>query len=369
MIRLLAALTLVAAAARAQPTPPCPACNEDPADVSARVLYERAVRAEYDGRKDDALREAQACLEQRPAGRFAAAAQDLIARVKASPRVASAAGVGPRTELVIESTLGGLYLSILGAVALNAGTQGGTALVMAGTIGALTGSAVASAGKRVPDSMPQMLSNGLSFGTYATLLVLGLSDFPSGSRATAGEVLAGASAGGLAGLLSSVYVPAGDAAAISTGMVWGGVVPLLIAASVGPHNGTKAPLWILLAGSTGGVIAGPILNHALLFSRGRWNLVSLGGFVGALMGAGVGVITNTWVGEARGGLALTAAGSVAGLLLMAKFTDSFDEDRPSTALLHFEQGRLSAGNPLAAVAPARFRERTVPQISVFDGRF
>src|SRR5438105_13039210 len=97
MIRLLAALTLVAAAARAQPTPPCPACNEDPADVSARVLYERAVRAEYDGRKDDALREAQACLDQRPAGRFAAAAQDLIARVKASPRVASAAGVGPRT--------------------------------------------------------------------------------------------------------------------------------------------------------------------------------------------------------------------------------------------------------------------------------
>jgi len=146
-------------------------------------------------------------------------------------------------------------------------------------------------------------------------------------------------------------------------------VPLLIAASVGPHNGTKAPLWILLAGSTAGVIAGPILNHALLFSRGRWNLVSLGGFVGALMGAGVGVITNTWVGEARGGLALTAAGSVAGLLLMAKLSSGFDEDRPSTALLHFEQGRLSAGNPLAAVAPARFRERTVPQLSVFDGRF
>src|SRR5205823_7938706 len=119
------------------------------------------------------------------------------------PRVASVAGVGPRTELVIESTLGGLYLSILGAVALNAGTQGGTALVMAGTIGALAGSAAGSAGKRVPDSMPQMLSNGLSFGTYATLLILGLNGFP-GSSATAGDVLAGASAGGLAGLLSSV---------------------------------------------------------------------------------------------------------------------------------------------------------------------
>src|SRR5207253_11426929 len=62
-----------------------------------------------DGRRDDALREAQDCIAQKPGGRFAVAAQSLIERVQTrpGPTLRRNSGVGPRTELVIESTLVG----------------------------------------------------------------------------------------------------------------------------------------------------------------------------------------------------------------------------------------------------------------------
>src|SRR5438105_10242254 len=135
MVKMLIALLLCSGAALAQPAAPCPACNEDPTDVAARVLYERAVRAEYDGRRDDARREAQDCIAQKPGGRFAVAAQSLIERVQTrpGPTLRRDSGVGPRTELVIESTLVGAYLSGLLVGATDAGGKAGTAMVMAGT--------------------------------------------------------------------------------------------------------------------------------------------------------------------------------------------------------------------------------------------
>src|SRR5205823_15113156 len=109
-VKWLCSLLLAAApASRAQPTPPAPAVNEDPGDVAARVRYERAVRADFDGRRDDAVREAKACLEVKPDGRFADASRALIQRIETgapgahleAPAPVRSTGVGPRTELVI----------------------------------------------------------------------------------------------------------------------------------------------------------------------------------------------------------------------------------------------------------------------------
>jgi len=151
-------IALVAIALLAQPAIPAPAADEDPADVQARVRYERAVRADFDGRREDAVREAQACIAAQPDGRFASASRSLIGRLNGVETAAvRSTGVGPRTELVISSTLTGLYLSSLVASATDAGQKGFVAWLMLGTGGALVGSIFATADRHVPQSMPQML--------------------------------------------------------------------------------------------------------------------------------------------------------------------------------------------------------------------
>jgi hypothetical protein len=344
--------TALLAAILAQPIPAAP--DEGPAQVLARVRFERAVREELDGHLEDAAREGQACLDADPQGRFAEAARELILRVHGKPvEPIRSTGVGPRVELVITSTFTGLYLASLLAYAANADAKGTVALLMLGTGGALAGSIFGTSGRRVPQSMPQMLQNGVSFGTYATLLALAIGDARGN---IGGQLFAGAAAGTLGGLIASPSLTGGDSAAIAAGMIYGAAVPVLLEATFGPHRGSKVPLWTALIGSSVGIIAGPILNRRVHYSRGRWNLITLGGGVGALFGAGIGVLTDAFNGEARGGLGLLTVGTVAGLGLTAYLTSEFGADEPhpgAAGLLHYENGKLSAGDPLAALAPAR----------------
>lgn len=365
---VLCAVLIFAAPVAAPPVPPAPAAGEDPGDVEARVRYERAVRADFEGRQADALREAQSCLAAKPDGRFAAAARTLIERLHGAPVQGA---IGPRTELIISSTLTGLYLSSLLAGAFDAGEKESVGLLMLGAGGALVGSILASKGRPVPQSMPQMLQNGVLFGTEASLLCYALAD-PNGSPHAAG-VAASVLGGAAAGLALSPWLSGGDSGAVTTGIIVGGALPALITGAVQGrgHTGTAAE-WAALIGSSAGLFAGPLLNGQLHYSRGRWNLITLGGGVGALMGGGLAVLTDAWSGSLRSGFLLTAAGGVTGLALMAFLTDGFgaDEPRPgSAAVLHLEDGKLSLGSLAGAVSPARVQERTVPLLHLIDGRF
>ncbi len=371
MIALFAML-ICAAPAAAQPEAPEPSAFEDPADVEARVRYERAVRAEYDGRREDAVREARSCIEAKPDGRFAAAARTLIARLHGEPAGSSASSsAGPRTELIITSTFSGLYLSSLLAGALQSGAKETVALLMLGTGGALFASVAGSKDRQVPQSMPQMLENGVFFGTEASLLGYALAA-PSTANFPAG-VAAGAFAGAAASLIASPFLTGGDSGAVTAGILFGGGLPVLLTGAVqGRNQSGTATEWAALIGSSAGLLAGPLLNQRLHFSRGRWNLISLGGGVGALMGGGIAVLSDSWSGNLRSGFLLTAVGSTSGLALATFLTDGFgaDEPRPgSAAVLHLEEGKLSLGSLAGAVAPARVRERTVPLLQLIDGRF
>ncbi len=138
-------------------------------------------------------------------------------------------------------------------------------------------------------------------------------------------------------------------------------------------DGKPEPIeWVTLLGSTAGIFAGPLINRQLHFSRGRWNLITLGGLVGALMGSGFGVLTNAWQGSERPGLVLTTAGTAGGLALMAWLTHDFGDDEPrpgSAALVHLEGGKLSVGDLPSALSPVRVQDKTGGYLRLAEGRF
>jgi len=219
--------------------------------------------------------------------------------------------------------------------------------------------------------MPQMLQNGVLFGTEAALLGYVIAD--PRVHNYAGGVAISVLGGAVAGLFASPYLSGGDAGAINAGILVGGALPALIVGAVSERNSRATPVaWAALIGSSAGLFAGPLLNSRVHYSRGRWNLISLGGGVGALMGGGIGVLADAWKDSVRGGLILTAAGGVAGLALMNFLTDGFGDDEPrpgSAALLHLEDCRLSLGSLPAALSPARVQEKPAALLQVIDGRF
>lgn len=341
---------------------------EGPGDVEARVHYERAVRAEADQQWDEAAREAQAAVDAAPEGQFSGPGRALLERARQHGVAAQepSSGVGPRVELVASSTLLGLSWGGLAAAAAGADSKGTVALLMVGAGAGLGVSLAASSGKRITQSVPGFFTLGAGYGAYAALLGYGLSR----SDPSAGGVLVASMAGAGLGLIVAPSFTGGDAAAAGEGAVWGGLLPLMVEASLARNLSSDAAFGTLLVGSAAGLIAGPILNRSLHFSRGRWNLIGLGGGVGGLFGFGIAYLADATRGDGRGAVALTALGAVGGLALTAYLTSSFGADEPrGTALLHLEDGKLSAGSALAALAPVvRDRDRGAV-LRALEGRF
>ena len=347
--------------------------SESPADIVARVHYERAVRAEIDQKWDEAQREAEATLDAAPTGKFAAASRALIDQAKQHGVQAQepSSGQGPRIELIISSTVVGLYLGSFAAAALANNDSSGkltVGLLMLGTGGGLATSLLATSGRQVPQSMPGMLDVGFLYGTGAAGLLYAI----SGSDGNPfGALLAGASAGIVTGLIASPHLTGGDSGAALAGMIYGAALPLLLEESVANPANRNIPLWTLLIGGTTGIIAGPLLNRRAHFSRGRWNLITLGGAVGALMGAGTGVLGDLWKsGDVRGAVAVTTLGTLGGLALTTWLTSGFGVDEPrGTALLHLEGGKASLGNALTSIAPTMQNGHLAPVLQMVEGRF
>ena len=44
-----------------------------------------------------------------------------------------------------------------------------------------------------------------------------------------------------------------------------------------------------------------LANRQLGWSRARWNVITLGGGIGALLGAGTGILTDAWKDDGRAG--------------------------------------------------------------------
>jgi hypothetical protein len=352
---------------------PAPLPNESPEEVAARIHYERALRFELDNKLDEAELEAEATLKTQPTGRFAAAANDLLLRVKKRSQVSER--VSHRVELVTSATLVGIYSGVLAAGASSANAQGTSGLLMLGAGVGLGASLLASSGKVVPAAYGPMLVLGSGFGTWATLAVNVLADTsPSGST-LAGSILAAELGGSLAGLGAAYAfdMTGGDAGAASFGATYGGLVPGLFHLAL---SDSKAPVTTALIGSTIGLIGGPLLNRTLGWSRARYNVASFGGGLGALFAGGFLVLFKA---DSRGAI---AGGFATGLLVGCAFgffaSDGFEPDEKratrGTALLErTPDGGVGLGGLLGAVSPVFSQRRGVVetglQLRAFEARF
>ncbi len=164
---------------------------------------------------------------------------------------------------------------------------------------------------------------------------------------------------------------------MGTGMIFTGGIPFLIEWTFGPHHqnaGSYTTYTLtLLIGTSAGLIGGPVVNSRLHFSRLRWNLITLGGILGALGGESLAVLAGAnhtapgeWMTSQQS--AMVAAGAIAGLAATAFFTGGLDPERShpaATALIHYESGRLSMGDLTSVIVPARGG----PSLRVFESRF
>src|SRR5207244_11140472 len=113
--------------------------------------------------------------------------------------------------------------------------------------------------------------------------------------------------GAVLGLLASPYLTGGDSGAMTGAMIYGGAIPTaLIYIVSGNTTADKTYQWSALIGSTAGIAIGPLLNSRFHWSPGRWNLVSIGGGVGALMGGGLAVLSSA---TGQGAIALATGGA------------------------------------------------------------
>ena len=256
-------------------------------------------------------------------------------------------------------------------------SQAVACLLMLGTGAGIGLSLALSSGRVVPGSFAPMMSLGSGYGTWAALALIKVTNSRPDNYAqpVLGCELVGA---GLSlAVANGLAMTGGDAGASSTGAIFGGLVPFLVVGMGANGSSNIDPLIATaLVGSTLGMVAAPIINQRLGWSRSRWNLIALGGGVGLLFGGGLAVLVS--VNSAAGGFGLAALGTVGGLLLAGYLTDEFSPDEPrrggSTALLESSPGEgLRFGSLAGAIAPA-FTQRggallTGLQLRAFEARF
>jgi hypothetical protein len=325
---------------------PCTDALERPDEIYGKVHLERAVQAKLAGQTQEARAEAQAGLRASPTGRYAQSTQALLDEVDASP--ASEGSTGARVELAIGSTAVGFSAGTLAAVALDASDKGTVGLMMLGTGAGLGLSLGLTAGRPVRPALAPMLELGAMYGTSTVLLGEAIGGGDDLSAPTALGMVGGALAGVAVGQFTPIT--AGDAAAGQFGYFAGGGLPTLLAFTFGVDDDHTIEA-VALVGSSVGMVAGPLLNEQLRWSRARWTLVGLGGGVGLLFGLGGAVLSNSSGGQSVSAWLL--AGSVVGVGVTAFATRGFAPEPsspPGQALLQLHRdGRWALHDPLEAV--------------------
>lgn len=333
---------------------------------SAAVLLEAADQLRQRG-EAGAARAVLALIADRYAGTPAAAQVNaMLAAMRGAPAVA---GSG-RTELMVWSTTYGAWLGI--ALPLIADAEGSEVYGLGLLLGAPAGFFAArqyANSARPSDGQTRAITFGGTWGTYqgfgwAEYLDLGrqnrecpahstepcfYDDDDNEMRARVGAAVVGGLAGiGTGAMLARKPISAGTAAAVSLSGIWGTWFGFAGSVVAGVDDGDNGLLITLLSGNTA-LIWSALRAPSWQMSESRARLISIGGVIGLLGGGGLLLIVQP--DNEQVGMAFPLVGSIAGLAIAARSTNTMDDFDASDrgALLNRDERGWGLGTPAAGV--------------------
>lgn len=351
-------------AAAAQAVPPPTAAD------TAAVLLDAARAFEEEGREGAAEALYERLTERYPDTPAGAAARERLGRL------AVAADREGRIELQVWGTLYGIWLGVAVPTAFGAsGTEAyGAGLLLGAPSGLLAARALTRA-RPFGEGQARAVTWGGTWGTwqgFGWAEVLDLGDdqtctedgfcYPTDDDTE--ETFAAMIAGGLVGagvgaLLARGPVPPGLASGAHHGSLWGswlGVATGILA----DQEDDRLLATTLLAGNVG-LVGGALLADRYRLGSGRIRLLSVGGLVGGLAGAGLDLLLRPDSEDVA--VAIPLVLSAGGLAVAAWLTRDLAPDAggggdPAGALLLRDGGRWSAGPPVPRPVLRQVRDRT-----------
>jgi hypothetical protein len=336
---------------------------------SAAVLLETARRFEGMGRLDVADALYEHILERFRDTPAAATVQQI--------RVAMPVDRGARSgrvELQVWSTLYGAALGL--ALPEMFGADNAEIFGIGLLLGAPAGFLVArgyARSRQLTEGQARAITFGGTWGAWqglgwAIALELGEDDI-GGEEPYVDAAVLGSFVGIAAGaILGRKPIPTGLATTVNFGALWGTWFGVAAGVLAGASDGV---LDASLIGGNAGLIATAILAPRWQMSRNRARLVSVGGLLGGIAGAGALLIVQP--DDEKVAIMFPLAGSVAGLWLGAVRTRDHDRGGAapgggeSGALLDWRAGRLGLGTPVpypTLLRTDRGRTGTSPAIGV-----
>jgi len=338
---------------------------------SAAVLLDAAQRFEREGRSDVAGAIYRQIIER--FGETAAAAE---ARARLERTPGRGAASGGRVELVVFTTLYGLWLGVAVPAAFGADEPEpyGIGLLLGGPAGLLSGLSY-SRSRPLSEGQARAITFGGMWGTWqgfgwAEVLDVGESLQCNGdvcfSDSSAEEKFTATIAGGLAGILTGAVISRkpispGVATTVNFGALWGTWFGLATGAIADLDDDDL--LAATLIGGDAGLLSMALLAPRWNLSRNRARLISISGVIGGLAGAGIDLIVQPDNSDVAIGIPLTL--SIAGLMVGSHLTRNYDAqpgrggEEDGEALLRIRDGRVRTGfaTPLPLLRPVRDRGR------------
>jgi hypothetical protein len=348
-------IPLLVALAAAQPMPP-PAVSPPAAEAASQEVQRRydAARERFlSGDLDGAARAFAEVAGDPTAGPLAAPARALadVARelslrgrfVLRAP--GAAADRGGRGELILYSTVYGIWVGDAIGVLANVGDPKAYALLSVG--GGAAGAGLAAFLTRtgpMSEGRASTIDSAATWGTFNGAMIAALSD------ADGRGVVGAAVAGGLASLATAALVTserapsAGSAALASSGGIWGLGAGLLSLAVLGDSTAHTQQLVVLGAADLG-LVAGAVVGSRIEISRGHVLILDAGAVLGTLAGLAVPLIADDRRSGAYGVAGLCGLG--AGVATAAWLSRDWEapETRVSAApvVMRLPGGAVAAG--------------------------
>jgi hypothetical protein len=353
---------------------------------SAAVLLDAAQRFEREGRSDVAGAIYRQILE-----RFSETSAAATARARLGQVQGQGSATGGRVELVVFSTLYGLWLGVAVPAALGADDPEpyGIGLLVGGPAGLLSGLTYARS-RSLTEGQARAITFGGMWGTWQGFGWAKVLDIGEGLECvddvctsdSTEETFAATIAGGLAGILTGALISrkpisSGLATTVNFGALWGTWFGFAAGAIADLEDDDL--LAATLIGGDAGLLSMAILAPRWNLSRNRSRLISISGVIGGLAGAGIDLIAQP--DDSDVAIAIPMATSLAGLILGAHLTRNYDAqpgrggNDAGQALLEFDDGRFRGGLvlPVPVLQPVRDRGRVVwrlaAQIPVVSVRF